>query len=465
MNLTNLKGSIQGGYAGIYVYGNCEGTNAYVNINGCGLSVTSTAATGNSRARCSGITVYVDKMENVNGSITVRNSRLTATGYDAGMAINNYLGDADATNAACSRITIENSTVTANGTSGTWAGIFASVLGQHPDADSTISIVNSTVYAVSPNTGILTSSQRGESRITLDNSVLGASGKTALSMIEPTCQAQVAELKNGSTYIQMTPEAVMKGEVAITNGKVIKAVEGQITYNAAMPYFVIPQNAVVSEEYTDGNQNQYKFTQQAGGVGGFSYQKEEVWGYDTLVCRIVETRIEYATLTEAVAAANASEGADTILMLKSIEFDSSAALTINGNVTITGEHTISRGAYAGTMFSVPAGSALTLDGGIVFDGSNNWTMDKNKYEYNLMNVVTGTQWSDYATSEAGGTIGTAPMFLVKGTVYANDMTVQNCFTNKGDNNGQYTIFRVEANATLEMNGAVVTHVATGATPG
>ena len=281
VTLENVEGSITGGYAGIYVQGECSGTDASVEINNSDLEVTSEATSWNNRARKSGITVYTSKAEKVDGSISINDSKVVATGYDAGLSINNYVGDADATNDACSTININNSTVVAEGTSGTWAGIFASVLGQHEDADTTINIVDSSVYAVSPNTGILTSSQKGESKIVLDNSILGASGKTALSMIEETSQKQVAELKNGSTYVQMTPDAVMKGEIANFDGKTIIATEGEgITYDRENNYFVIPQGSVVIENFTDGTSVEYRFENQAGGVGGFNYAKEEVWGFD-----------------------------------------------------------------------------------------------------------------------------------------------------------------------------------------
>ena len=278
--LTNVTGNIEGAYAGIYVNGECSEKEAYVTLEGCDLTVTSTATSWNNRARKSGITVYVSVAKKVDSTINIRNSSVIATGFDAGLSINNYLNDADATNDASSRINIENSTVAAYSTGGTWAGIFASVLGQHPDADSIITITDSSVYAVSPNTGILTSSQAGESKIILDNSILGASGKTALSMIEPASQVQAAELNNGSTYVQMTPAAVMNGEIKNFDGKVITAVEGEITYDPTEPYYVIPQNAVVTEAFTDGTVKEYTFTTQAGGVGGFTYAKEEIWGFD-----------------------------------------------------------------------------------------------------------------------------------------------------------------------------------------
>ncbi len=281
VTLTNVDGSISGGYAGIYVNGECTETEASVIVDGCDLKATSTATSWNNRARKAGITVYVSTAEKVESSITINNSKVNATGFDAGLSINNYLGDNDATNSASARINITNSTVVAHGTSGTWSGIFASVLGKHPDADSIITITNSSVYAVSPNTGILTSSQYGESKIILDNSILGASGSTALSMIESTAQAQTAELKNGSTYVQMTPAAVLKGEIVNFEGKTFIATAGSgITYDAEKNCFVVPQGSTITEVFTDGTTKEYTFNNQAGGIGGEGFEKEELWGYD-----------------------------------------------------------------------------------------------------------------------------------------------------------------------------------------
>ena len=177
------------------------------------------------------------------------------------------------------------------------------------------------------------------------------------------------------------------------------------------------------------------------------------------VCYIEETGVYYETLTAAVNAANASAGDDTIVMIKNIDFDSNSNLTINGNVTIKGQKTISRGAYTGTLFTVPAGSSLTLDGGIVFDGSNNWTFNKEKYEYDLYNFVD-SNISTYAYSAEGGTCGTAAVFVVKGTMNAKDATIRNFFNTKDSNAGDGAIFKVEANAVLDTNGVTIDHVAT-----
>ena len=186
------------------------------------------------------------------------------------------------------------------------------------------------------------------------------------------------------------------------------------------------------------------------------------------VCYIEETGVYYKTLTEAVADANASEGKDTIVMIADIDFDSDKALSVTGNVTIISEkddkdniipHTISRGAYTGTLFTVPKKSTLILDDGIVFDGSNNWIFNKELYENDLYNRVDNPI-SAYAYSAEGGTCGTAAAFVVDGTVTANDATFQNFFNTKDSNAGDGAIFKVNANASLYTDGAIINHVAT-----
>ncbi len=308
VTLKEVSGKIVGDYAGIYVCSDKDASKAFVDIDDCDLEVVSEATSWNNRARKSGITVYANAAEQVEGSITISDSKVEAEGFDAGMAINNF--NSVATNSASSRITITDSIVTATGRDSHWAGIFASTTGMHEDGDSIITITNSSVYAVSPSTGILTSSQLGESKIILDNSILGAEGKTALSMIEGTCQAQAAELKNGSTYVQMTPDAVMKGEIVNFDGKVIIATAGDgLSYDEDDNYYIIPQGSAVTESFTDGEAKEYTFNDGEGGVGGFDYEKEEIWGYDVpeetfkwaegdIVIYTPEELIEFATYTQ-----------------------------------------------------------------------------------------------------------------------------------------------------------------------
>lgn len=307
VTLTEVDGSIVGDYAGIYIYGNTVGSNASVTVDGCDLVLKSESTKGHgSLTQYSGICVCTNGTKFVECSVDIKNSTLNASGRDAGVAVSNRTSGAD--NSGSSLINITNSTVVAEGNNGVWSGIFASVNGESEDADSFITITNSSVYSASINTGVMTSSQKGESGIFLDNSILGAGGNTALRMIEETAQKQSAELKNGSTYVQLTPAAVNAGTIDVFEGKTIIATAGDgITYDAENNYFVIPRGSAVTETYTDGTVKEYTFNGQAGGVGGSGHAKEEVWGYDipetdwdsdTIIIYTPEELVEFATKTQ-----------------------------------------------------------------------------------------------------------------------------------------------------------------------
>ena len=94
---------------------------------------------------------------------------------------------------------------------------------------------------------------------------------------------------------------------------------------------------------------------------------------DPVVCKIGED--EYTSLSAAIAAANKAGSATTIVLTSDITL--SEKLTITGNVTIDGAHTMTRSdTYTGTLFTVNKGAVLTLDGALVVDGGNNWTVDE-----------------------------------------------------------------------------------------
>ena len=459
--LKNVDGSIEGGLAGILVWAATANSEASVSVDACDLTLMSKKAGGfGGNTQYSGIAVTAEGLVNVECSIDIKDSVVNANGRDAGISVNNYVG---VDNGASAIINIANSTVSACGRNNIWAGIFASTSGRVAGADAIITITDSSVYAASASLGMMTSAYAGRSEMLLDNSILGASGATAaLSIRQSTTPADAkAELKNGSTYIKLVGNMTVEGAASIASGKTIIATAGDgITYDAENNYFVIPQGSVVTENFTDGTSKEYTFNGQAGGIGGFNYAKEEIWGYDvpyTATCKIVETGVEYDTLTEAVSAANKMDSA-TIEMLKSIDFEGTK-LEIKKDITIIGKYTISRGAYTGTLFTVPAGSSLTLDGGIVFDGSNNWIFDKALYENDLYNRVDNPITA-YAYSAEGGTVGTAAAFVVNGTVTANDATFQNFFSTKDSNAGDAAIFKVNANAVLDTNGALINHCAT-----
>lgn len=172
----------------------------------------------------------------------------------------------------------------------------------------------------------------------------------------------------------------------------------------------------------------------------------------------------YATLKDAVAAANAVDGGATVIMLSDVTLGEK--LTISGNVTISGACTITRAdTYTGTLFTVNAGATLTLDGGLTIDGGNNYKFDRDAYDADAADWNTSIAKENSAkwfTPEEGAPVATAYMITLDkgtsaeafgGTVNLNDVTIQNNYsTNIGIvNAAQYT----ETN----LNGAKITHVA------
>ena len=177
----------------------------------------------------------------------------------------------------------------------------------------------------------------------------------------------------------------------------------------------------------------------------------------------------YKDFKDAVDAANASETGATIEIISDFNLDKTTMdpkngkLTIEKNITIWGnDHILTRGVdYTGTFFTVNSGATLTLDGGLVIDGNNNWTMDEELYNKALYLEITGTTWGNLITSEEGKPVLSAAMFVVNGAVVANNVTIQNSYASGSSNDGSYGIFKVASNATLTMTGATVKHVVTG----
>ena len=171
----------------------------------------------------------------------------------------------------------------------------------------------------------------------------------------------------------------------------------------------------------------------------------------TSVAEIVETGIQYKSLSAAIAAANESVGADTIKMLTDIDFDAAEALTINGDITITGAHTISRGSYTGTLFTVPAGATLTLDGGLIIDGNNNWIFNEEAYRADMK---INNSKHPYATAEEGAPVASGAVISISGDLVLNKATIRNHYSTVWN----FSVFFVADGATLTMNdGATVTH--------
>ena len=173
------------------------------------------------------------------------------------------------------------------------------------------------------------------------------------------------------------------------------------------------------------------------------------------VARVGET--EYTSLKAAINAANTMDNANVVL-LKDVTL--SEKLTIKKNMTISGEHTITRGANV-NLFVVNKNVTLTLDGGVVIDGGNNWTFDSESYYADLAadkkheNVLSVT----YATSAEGGIEANTQLIYLNdtgATVVMNKATIQNIYASN-HNNG--AAFRVPSGGTLIFNdGALVQHI-------
>ncbi len=163
----------------------------------------------------------------------------------------------------------------------------------------------------------------------------------------------------------------------------------------------------------------------------------------------------YESFVEAVKAAN--EASATVTLLKDVTLGEK--LTITGKVTISGNKTITRAkAYAGTLFAVNAGATLTLDGGVIVDGANNYQFDSAAYAADLAdweNYVPKEDSAKWFTPEEGAPIANGHMITVAGgTVNLNDVTVQN---NYGISTG--VVKATAANSTVNLNGAQIKHIA------
>ena len=160
----------------------------------------------------------------------------------------------------------------------------------------------------------------------------------------------------------------------------------------------------------------------------------------------------YATLAEAIAAANAAEGGATVTLLQDVILGEK--LTISGNVTISGAHTITRAdTYTGTLFAVNAGATLTLDGGLVIDGGNDWSYIKGEPELDMANG-SGTKVVNHITPAEGGVNATAHLIVNKGTLNANTTTIQNSYSTNG-----VSAIECGANSVTVLDGATIKHVA------
>ena len=237
--------------------------------------------------------------------------------------------------------------------------------------------------------------------------------------------------------------------------------EGYIDYSYQWYKDGVAIEGATSDEYTIEETATYKcvVTANAAGFDAITAEIGSSVAYkeapDNTVAMIEETGDKYESLAEAIDAANGMENA-TVVLLKDVTLGEK--LTVSGNVTIEGNYTITRDdAYTGTLFTVNAGATLTLDGGLVIDGGNNYKFDSELYAADMADWNTVIPESDAAkwfTPEEGAPVATAFMMTTTGgTINLNKVTVQNNYSN---NSG---VISAGANSTITLTGAKVTHVA------
>ena len=157
------------------------------------------------------------------------------------------------------------------------------------------------------------------------------------------------------------------------------------------------------------------------------------------------------------AFADAQDG-DTIILLADTEL--SSKITVSSDITLTGGYTVTRADdYTGGFFEVSSGASLTLDGGVVFDGNNEWVLDREGFEAVFEEYKTNSKlnrgWPDYITLEEGAPNASgSSMFKVSGTLTVNRATIKNNFGRVIEltNNG------AEESSVCNINdGALITH--------
>ena len=137
----------------------------------------------------------------------------------------------------------------------------------------------------------------------------------------------------------------------------------------------------------------------------------------------------YESFVKAVEEANAVAEGATIELLKDVTLGET--LEITGNVTISGEHTITRADnYTGTLFAVIAEATLTLDGGLVVDGGNAWNYINVPLEMDMANGA-GTYVGNHITPAENGVNATASLIKNNGKLNANKVTIENSYSTNG----------------------------------
>ncbi len=174
----------------------------------------------------------------------------------------------------------------------------------------------------------------------------------------------------------------------------------------------------------------------------------------------------YDDLVSAINAANSADG-NTLINITNDITVTAAFPAIKRKITLNGaNHTLLRdNAYTGGFFTVNSEATLTLGGGLIIDGNNEWMMNEKLYAEKMAlhmenEIINDIGVFDLAVPEDGAPIATEALFKVNGNVVANDVTVKN---HVGKHSGAlgYGIFRMASASELVINdGANFIHNAT-----
>ncbi len=170
----------------------------------------------------------------------------------------------------------------------------------------------------------------------------------------------------------------------------------------------------------------------------------------------------YDGLVAAIGQANSSGGA--VVTLTDDITVTAGFPNITSEIVIKGAYVLLRDtSFKGSFFNVSAGGSLTLDGGIVIDGNNEWALKETEYQAALQAQAEGTKVNYTGTSmitlETGAPVSTARMFNISGTLNMNAVTVKN---HVGNNTGNAGVAVVNADGIWNLNaGAKLIHNATG----
>lgn len=162
--------------------------------------------------------------------------------------------------------------------------------------------------------------------------------------------------------------------------------------------------------------------------------------------------LTYDTLSAAVTAANAASGNVIIDLIDNITFTGN--LNINNNITIQGPYTMSfTNNYTKTIFTIKANKSLTLDGGLVIECGNHWTLDEEIYWNAYENNLKLEAYTEFLTPEENGISISGNLFSVSGMLNLNNITIQNFFSISN------RIVAVSTNGKVNLNGAQILHCA------